>query len=209
MKSKSKKYFIKKTKKNKKNKIKKIKPNKKNKKGGDKCSSSISSNFDINKETSLTLKDVYKNCCPRQKGNYFGTTKNKTEFCKKINTKLINKNLHESNTFNSSYDERPTSIETIPTSIETRPTSIETRPISIETRPTSIETNDWISQPNPSPKLDFSRLDVFEEKSKIYDEKKEIHDKIGRQTIKRPPKFVPNSPQGYFTEIPELKENYF
>ncbi len=220
MKSKSKKYFRKKTKKNKKNKTKKIKPNKKNKKGGDKCSSSISSNFDINKASYLTLKDVYNKCCPRQKGKYFGTTKNKTELCKKIDQNLIHTILNESNTFNSSYDERPTSIETRPTSIETRPSSIE-KSSSTTPRPSSIienqylkgilNDNDWISQqPNPSPKLDFSRLDVFEEKSEKEDEK-EIDDILGRQTIKRPPKFGPSGfdQQAYFTDNPELKENHF
>ena len=169
MKSKSKKYFRKKTKNNKTktnktNKTNKTKTNKKNKKGGDKCSSSMSDDFDITKETLLSLKNLYENCCPRQKGNYFGTTKNKLELCKKINQRIINKKLHESNTFNSSYDERPTSITEKSSSITERPSSTTLRP--------SIESNDLISQQNPSPELDFSRLDKFEEKTNKEDENK-------------------------------------
>jgi hypothetical protein len=171
MKSKSKKYFRTKRKNNKKNKTKtnktktnKTKTNKKNKKGGDKCSSSMSDDFDIMKESLLSLKNVYENCCSRQKEKYFGTTKNKSLFCQKINQRIINKKLNESNTFNSSYDERPTSITEKSSSITERPTSTTER--------SSIESNDLISQQNSSPELDFSRLDDFEEKTKKEDEKK-------------------------------------
>ena len=67
----------------------------------------------IHKTPIKDLNDIYNRCCPKQKGDYFGTTKNKAPFCQKINNRLEQQTkkqiLDINNTFDPNYNERPTS----------------------------------------------------------------------------------------------------
>ncbi len=99
------------------------------------------SDTDFNKLDINELKIRYDSCCPIQKSKYFGTTKNKAPFCQKINNRLEQqtkkKILDNLNTFDSNYNERPTSTTERPTDLSERPTDLS----EISYRPNSFNEN--------------------------------------------------------------------